>query len=115
MKKAPRCQTNVYSTSGSLSSFFLQGHRHNKLPAANLQDHVFAILCNYPDMWRSLLHCVLLGSLFLAQEADDVARVSEAVTKAVVSAIKSAPSDDNTDDWLNPTEVANKYFLQSIQ
>ncbi|XP_038577006.1 HSPB1-associated protein 1 homolog isoform X1 [Micropterus salmoides] len=37
-------------------------------------------------------------------EVDDVARVSEAVTKAVVSALKSAPSDDNTDDWLNPTE-----------
>nr|XP_019960545.1 PREDICTED: HSPB1-associated protein 1 [Paralichthys olivaceus] len=35
-------------------------------------------------------------------EADDVARVSEAVTKAVVCAMKS---DDNPDDWLNPTEV----------
>lgn len=43
------------------------------------------------------------------QEGDDVARVSEAVTKAVVCAFKSAPSDDNTDEWLNPTEVANEY------
>ncbi|KAM7406845.1 hypothetical protein PAMA_002853 [Pampus argenteus] len=37
-------------------------------------------------------------------EGDDVARVSEAVTKAVVCALKSTPSDDNTDKWLNPTE-----------
>ncbi|KAI3356074.1 hypothetical protein L3Q82_017340 [Scortum barcoo] len=37
-------------------------------------------------------------------EDDDVARVSEAVTKAVVCALKSTPGDDNTDDWLNPTE-----------
>ncbi|XP_041663364.1 HSPB1-associated protein 1 homolog [Cheilinus undulatus] len=37
-------------------------------------------------------------------EGDHMARVSEAVTKAVVCALKSAPSDDNTDDWLNPTE-----------
>lgn len=42
---------------------------------------------------------------------DDVARVSEAVTKAAVCAIKSAQSDDNNDDWLNPTEVANEYSL----
>ena len=41
------------------------------------------------------------------QEGDDVARISEAVTKAVVCALKSTPSDDNTDEWLNPTEVAN--------
>lgn len=40
---------------------------------------------------------------------DDMARVSEAVTKAVVCALKGAPSDDNTDDWLNPTEVTNWY------
>ncbi|XP_059198395.1 HSPB1-associated protein 1 homolog [Centropristis striata] len=37
-------------------------------------------------------------------EVDDVARVGEAVTKAVVCALKTTPSDDNTDDWLNPTE-----------
>ncbi|XP_034740660.1 HSPB1-associated protein 1 homolog isoform X1 [Etheostoma cragini] len=37
-------------------------------------------------------------------EVDDVARVGEAVTKAVVFALKSAPSDDNKDNWLNPTE-----------
>lgn len=43
---------------------------------------------------------------FPAQEDDDVARVSEAVTKAVVCAIKSAESGDATDAWLNPTEVA---------
>ncbi|KAG7220315.1 hypothetical protein INR49_010149 [Caranx melampygus] len=48
-------------------------------------------------------------------EADDVARVSEAVTKAVVSAIKSVPSDDNTDDWLNPTEEGVASHNENMQ
>lgn len=43
----------------------------------------------------------------VAQEEDDVARVTEAVTRTVVCALKSAQSDDNTDNWLNPTEVTN--------
>ncbi|XP_018552043.1 HSPB1-associated protein 1 homolog isoform X1 [Lates calcarifer] len=46
---------------------------------------------------------------------DDVARVSEAVTKAVVCAIKSAPSDDNTDNWLNPTEEAVASHNENMQ
>ncbi|KAM9343134.1 HSPB1-associated protein 1 homolog [Pholidichthys leucotaenia] len=37
-------------------------------------------------------------------EVDEVERVSEAVTKTVVWAMKSTQSDDNTDNWLNPTE-----------
>lgn len=41
-------------------------------------------------------------------------RVSEAVAKVVVFALKGASSgDDDDDDWLNPTEVALK--LQSSQ
>lgn len=76
--------------------FSLQGHRHNNLCLQHT--------CNYLDMQYSFLFCL---AFFPTQEVDDVARVSEAVTKAVVSALKSAPSDDNTDDWLNPTEVAN--------
>lgn len=40
-----------------------------------------------------------------AQELDDVTRVSEAVAKVVVFALKGASSGDNADDWLNPTEV----------
>lgn len=43
----------------------------------------------------------------VAKEEDDVARVTEAVTRTVICALKSAQSDDNTDDWLNPTEVIN--------
>lgn len=38
-------------------------------------------------------------------EVDDEARISEAVTRAIVCAFKTAPSEDNTDDWLNPTEA----------
>ncbi|XP_034429782.1 HSPB1-associated protein 1 homolog isoform X2 [Hippoglossus hippoglossus] len=48
-------------------------------------------------------------------EADDVARVSEAVTKAIVCAMKSARSDDNTDDWLNPTEEGVASHNENMQ
>ncbi|XP_070980031.1 HSPB1-associated protein 1 homolog isoform X1 [Oncorhynchus clarkii lewisi] len=37
-------------------------------------------------------------------EVDDEARVGEALTKAIVCALKTTPSNDNDDDWLNPTE-----------
>ncbi|CAL8320321.1 unnamed protein product [Merluccius merluccius] len=37
-------------------------------------------------------------------DADDEARVCEAVTKTVVCALKATPSQDNDDTWLNPTE-----------
>lgn len=47
------------------------------------------------------------------QEEDDRTRVSEAVTKAVVGALKAAPSADNTDDWLNPTEVGRRRLHHS--
>ncbi|XP_041858393.1 HSPB1-associated protein 1 homolog isoform X2 [Melanotaenia boesemani] len=48
-------------------------------------------------------------------DVDDVARVSEAVTKTVVWAIKGAKSDYNTDDWLNPTEEGNVSHNENIQ
>ncbi|XP_026151682.1 HSPB1-associated protein 1 homolog isoform X1 [Mastacembelus armatus] len=48
-------------------------------------------------------------------DVDDVARVSEAVTRAVVFAIKRAQSDDNTDDWLNPTEEGVSSHNENIQ
>ncbi|XP_040912550.1 HSPB1-associated protein 1 homolog [Toxotes jaculatrix] len=48
-------------------------------------------------------------------EVDDVARVNEAVTKAVVCAIKSVQSDDNTDDWLNPTEEGVTSHNENMQ
>ncbi|XP_051260279.1 HSPB1-associated protein 1 homolog [Dicentrarchus labrax] len=48
-------------------------------------------------------------------EVDDMARVSEAVTKAVVCALKSAPSDDNSDNWLNPTEEGVASHNENMQ
>ncbi len=39
------------------------------------------------------------------QDMDDEARVGEALTKTIVCALKRAPSLDNNDHWLNPTEV----------
>ena len=54
-----------------------------------------------------ILYVCLTFFFIPTQEGDDVARVNEAVTKAVVCALKSASSDDNADEWLNPTEVAN--------
>ncbi|KAK6485289.1 HSPB1-associated protein 1-like protein isoform X1 [Huso huso] len=42
---------------------------------------------------------------WLEMDVDDEARVGEALTKTLVCALKSAPSPDNSDNWLNPTEV----------
>lgn len=50
----------------------------------------------------------VVASSVPAQDVDDVTRVSEAVAKVVVFALKGASSGDNADDWLNPTEVALK-------
>ncbi|XP_026880193.2 HSPB1-associated protein 1 homolog isoform X2 [Electrophorus electricus] len=36
--------------------------------------------------------------------ADDEARVGEALSKVIISALKTTPSIDNEDNWLNPTE-----------
>ncbi|XP_062312937.1 HSPB1-associated protein 1 homolog isoform X4 [Osmerus eperlanus] len=48
-------------------------------------------------------------------EVDDEARVNEAVTKAVVCALKTTPSKDNTDDWLNPTEEGVSSHGENLQ
>ncbi|XP_034550656.1 HSPB1-associated protein 1 homolog [Notolabrus celidotus] len=48
-------------------------------------------------------------------DVDHIARVSEAVTKTVVCALKSTPSDDNTDDWLNPTEEGVGTHTENMQ
>ncbi|XP_039611163.1 HSPB1-associated protein 1 homolog [Polypterus senegalus] len=41
---------------------------------------------------------------WIEMDVDDEVRVEEAITKTVVCALKSAPSLDNADNWLNPTE-----------
>lgn len=41
----------------------------------------------------------------MLKDIDDEARVQEALTKTIVCALKSPPSSDNEDHWLNPTEV----------
>ncbi|KAM4609104.1 HSPB1-associated protein 1 homolog isoform 2-T2 [Polymixia lowei] len=58
-------------------------------------------LRRFPAFRRARAHTV---TLLPGQEVDDEARVSEALTKAVVCALKTTPSNDNADAWLNPTE-----------
>ncbi|NP_001003777.1 HSPB1-associated protein 1 homolog [Danio rerio] len=41
---------------------------------------------------------------WIEMDMDDEARVAEALTKTIVCAVKSSPSLDNSDQWLNPTE-----------
>ncbi|XP_072542231.1 HSPB1-associated protein 1 homolog [Salminus brasiliensis] len=41
---------------------------------------------------------------WIDMEIDNEARVGEALTKTIVSALKTTPSLDNKDNWLNPTE-----------
>lgn len=50
-------------------------------------------------------------------DVDDEARIGEAVTRAVVFAFKSAPSDadDDDDNWLNPTETGVTSRSENMQ
>lgn len=48
-------------------------------------------------------------------EVDHVTRVSEAVAKVVVFALKGASSEDNVDDWLNPTEESVTSHDENMQ
>ncbi|KAL6484883.1 hypothetical protein MHYP_G00069280 [Metynnis hypsauchen] len=41
---------------------------------------------------------------WIEMDLDDEARVEEALTKTIVCALKTTPSLDNKDNWLNPTE-----------
>ncbi|XP_010878040.2 HSPB1-associated protein 1 homolog isoform X2 [Esox lucius] len=61
-----------------------------------------------PRHWWHFVECVdpvtVSVNSWIELEVDDEARVGEALTKAIVCALKTAPSKDNDDDWLNPTE-----------
>ncbi|XP_040004183.1 HSPB1-associated protein 1 homolog [Xiphias gladius] len=97
-------------------------------------------LRRFPDFQRARVHIVTLSpgevlfvprhwwhyvesldpitvsvNTWIELEVDNVARVSEAVTKAVVCAIKSAQRDDNTDNWLNPTEEGVTSHNENMQ
>lgn len=109
--KSPHRQTNIYVRSESLSSFPTRSPTLLTVHAGGIPPHCAVIIqCNCLDLQHSFLFFLTLCLFVRAQEVDDVARVSEAVTKAVVCALKRTPSDDNTDDWLNPTEVVNQYI-----
>ncbi|KAM9486048.1 HSPB1-associated protein 1 homolog [Clarias gariepinus] len=41
---------------------------------------------------------------WIEMEVDDEARIGEALTKTIICALKTKPSVDNKDNWLNPTE-----------
>ncbi|CAJ1079137.1 HSPB1-associated protein 1 homolog [Xyrichtys novacula] len=69
-------------------------------------------LKRFPAFQEARAHVVTLQP---GQDVDHIARVNEAVTKTVVCALKSAPSDDNTDDWLNPTEEAVGSHTENMQ
>lgn len=103
-KKLPAARQTFIQRAGPSPAFPARSPTQQTVPAAylhavSLSFSVIILICS--------IHSNFAWLSVPAQEADDVARVSEAVTKAVVCALKSAPSDDNTDDWLNPTEVAN--------
>lgn len=51
-------------------------------------------------------------------EEDDEARIGEALTRTLVSALKTTPSQDNVpsaDDWLNPTEDGVTSYDDNLQ
>ncbi|KPP61916.1 HSPB1-associated protein 1-like [Scleropages formosus] len=52
---------------------------------------------------------------WIEMEADDEARVGEALTKTIVCALKTTASHDNKDEWLNPTEVEVSSHEENLQ
>ncbi|KAJ8283068.1 hypothetical protein COCON_G00055870 [Conger conger] len=52
---------------------------------------------------------------WMEMEVDDEARVGEALTRTVVCALKTTPSADNADEWLNPTEGEVTSHDQNLQ
>ncbi|KAJ8012349.1 hypothetical protein DPEC_G00041780 [Dallia pectoralis] len=61
-----------------------------------------------PRHWWHFVECIdpvtISVNSWIELEVDDEARLGEALTKAIVCALKTTPSKDNNDDWLNPTE-----------
>ncbi|XP_065108065.1 HSPB1-associated protein 1 homolog [Paramisgurnus dabryanus] len=53
---------------------------------------------------ESLDQVTISVNSWIEMDIDDEARVEEALTKTIVCAMKSVPSLDNEDHWLNPTE-----------
>uniref|UniRef100_A0A3B4B398 JmjC domain-containing protein n=1 Tax=Periophthalmus magnuspinnatus TaxID=409849 RepID=A0A3B4B398_9GOBI len=77
-------------------------------------------LNRFKDFQGARAHCVTLlpGQVrvtVLNSDVDNEARISEAVTKAVVCAFKTSPSEDNMDDWLNPTEAGVSSHSENMQ
>ncbi|KAI5107050.1 HSPB1-associated protein 1 homolog isoform X2 [Silurus meridionalis] len=52
---------------------------------------------------------------WMDMEVDDEARIGEAFTKTIICALKSTPSVDNQDNWLNPTEVGISTHDENMQ
>ncbi|KAI4902583.1 hypothetical protein NFI96_033944 [Prochilodus magdalenae] len=52
---------------------------------------------------------------WMEMETDDEARVEEALTKTIVCALKTTPSLDNKDNWLNPTEEGISSHDENMQ
>ncbi|XP_073702408.1 HSPB1-associated protein 1 homolog [Garra rufa] len=52
---------------------------------------------------------------WIEMDTDDEARVGEALTKTIVCALKSTPSLDNNDHWLNPTEDGVSLHDENMQ
>ncbi|TRY84856.1 hypothetical protein DNTS_002292 [Danionella cerebrum] len=52
---------------------------------------------------------------WIEMDLDDEARIGEALTRTIVCALKSSPSQDNTDHWLNPTEDGVSSHEENIQ
>ncbi|KAJ8255437.1 hypothetical protein GJAV_G00204870 [Gymnothorax javanicus] len=99
------------------SSVFSQVHvvrpDHKRFPAfSKARAHVVTLepgqVLFVPRHWwhyvESLDPLTVSINSWIEMEEDDEARVEEALTRTIVCALKTTPSSDNNDDWLNPTE-----------
>ncbi|XP_062861963.1 HSPB1-associated protein 1 homolog isoform X2 [Trichomycterus rosablanca] len=72
------------------------------------ESSVFSQVLFVPRHWWHYVESVdpvtISVNSWIEMESDDEARIGEALTKTIICALKTTPSLDNKDSWLNPTE-----------
>ncbi|MCI4378356.1 hypothetical protein PGIGA_G00214880 [Pangasianodon gigas] len=72
------------------------------------ESSVFSQVLFVPRHWWHYVESVdpvtVSVNSWIEMEVDDEARIGEALTKTIICALKTKPSVDNKDNWLNPTE-----------
>ncbi|XP_049340564.1 HSPB1-associated protein 1 homolog isoform X2 [Astyanax mexicanus] len=99
--RSPVCSAGSASLNLICASFLLSGEPE---PMLRLCNQVLFVPRHWWHYVESVDPVTVSVNSWMDMEIDDEARVGEALTKIVVSALKTTASLDNKDNWLNPTE-----------